>query len=86
MNLQKLENNWILITVLLGLSLLLIYVILPRLFKNYSAEKGLKLGLFLGMMAYLSYDFYRQEKYLYIAFFTVGAAVFTYLTIIAKRK
>ncbi len=86
MNLQKLENNWILILSLLGLSLLMIYVVLPKLFKNYSTEKGLKLALFLGMMLYLSVDFYKQEKYGYIAFFVVGAIVFTYLTLIAKRK
>jgi len=86
MEFQKLENNWILILSLLGLSLLMIYVVLPKLFKNYSTEKGLKLGLFLGMMLYLSIDFYKQEKYGYIAFFAVGAVIFSYLTLIAKRK
>lgn len=86
MEIQKLENNWILILSLLGLSLLMIYVVLPKLFKNYSTEKGLKLALFLGMMLYLSIDFYKQEKYGYIVFFAVGAIIFSYLTLIAKRK
>lgn len=86
MEFQKLENNWILILSLLGLSLLMIYVVLPKLFKNYSTEKGLKLALFLGMMLYLSIDFYKQEKYGYIVFFAVGAIIFSYLTLIAKRK
>ncbi len=86
MEIQKLESNWILILSLLGLSLLMIYVVLPKLFKNYSTEKGLKLALFLGMMLYLSIDFYKQEKYGYIVFFAVGAIIFSYLTLIAKRK
>lgn len=86
MEFQKLENNWIIILSLLGLSLLMIYVVLPKLFKNYSTEKGLKLALFLGMMLYLSIDFYKQEKYGYIAFFAVGSIIFSYLTLIAKRK
>jgi hypothetical protein len=37
-------------------------------------------------MIYLSVDFYKQEKYGYIAFFVVGAVVFTYLTWIARKK
>ncbi len=66
--------------------ILLVYLVLPKLFKNYQTEKGIKLLIFYAMMGYLSYDFYLKEKYLYILFFAIGAAVFTYLVVIAKRK
>ena len=87
MELLKEGNNaWFVIIGLILFALLLIYVILPKTIKNYSAEKTFKLFLFYGMMGYLSYDFYLKEKYGYIPFFVVGAAVFTYLVVIAKRK
>jgi len=82
----KPENNILIILGLIALALIVVYLVLPRLFKNYSTEKGIKLALFYGMMLYLSYDFYLKEKYYYIAFFVAGAGVFTYLTAIAKRK
>jgi hypothetical protein len=80
------DINWVIIIALIGLALLLVYVILPKLIKDYSSEKGIKLALVLGMMGYLSYDFYTKEKYGYIAFFVVGAIVYTYLIVIAKKK
>jgi hypothetical protein len=86
MEVVKSEYNWVIILGLIAFALLLVYVILPKVVKNYSSEKGIKLALIYGMMGYLSYDFYKQEKYGYIAFFIVGAAVYTYLTIIAKKK
>ncbi len=78
--------NYVYIIGMIALSLLMVYFVLPRFFKNYQTEKGIKLLLCYGMMAYLSYDFYLKEKYLYIPFFIVGAIVFTYLIVIAKRK
>ncbi len=86
MNLQKLENNWILILALLALAFLLVYYILPKIIKNYSSEKGIKLVLFIGIMTYLGIDFFKQEKFLHVAFFAAGGILFTYLTIIAKKK
>jgi hypothetical protein len=86
MEVVKSDYNWMVIFGLIGFALLLVYVILPKLVKNYSSEKGIKLALIYGMMGYLSYDFYRQEKYGYIAFFAIGAALYTYLTFIAKKK
>ncbi|MDZ4668684.1 MAG: hypothetical protein SGJ00_12495 [bacterium] len=80
------DLNWLVIIGLIAFALLLVYVILPRVVKNYSSEKGIKLALVLGMMGFLSYDFYMKEKYAYIAFFAVGAAVYTYLIVIAKKK
>ena len=82
----KSGNNIYIIIGLIALALVVVYLVLPRLFKNYSTEKGIKLALIYGMMLYLSYDFYLQEKYYYILFFTVGAGLYTYLTVIAKRK
>ena len=79
-------NNWILPLALMAIGFALVYGILPRMFKNYSTEKAIKLVLLYGIMIYLSVDFYKQEKYAYIAFFAVGALVFTYLTWIARKK
>ena len=86
MEILKPQNNWIIILVLIGLALVMVYWVLPRLFKSYSTEKGIKLALIYGMMGYLSYDFYLNEKYYYIAFFAIGAALYTYLIVIAKKK
>jgi hypothetical protein len=86
MEMIKTDTNWILVGTLITLALALVYLVLPRLFKNYSTEKGFKLALFYGMMAYLSYDYYQKEKYYYIIFFAVGAIIFTYLIWIAKKK
>ncbi len=72
--------------VIIAAGILLVYIVFPRLFKNYQAEKGVKLMILYFILGYLSYDFYLKEKYLYVGFFVVGAALYTYLTIIAKKK
>lgn len=79
-------NKWILPIVFIGFSILLMYKIIPSLFKNYNSEKLIKLILLYGIMGYLSVDFYKQEKYGYIVFFVIGAILFTYLSFIAKKK
>ncbi|MCG9880880.1 MAG: hypothetical protein MH472_09815 [Bacteroidia bacterium] len=86
MNLPNDLNTWLLPIILIGLAIALVYFILPKLFKNYSLEKGIKLVLLYAVMIYLSVDFYKQEKYGYIVFFAVGAIMFTYLSFIAKKK
>ncbi|MBC7382995.1 MAG: hypothetical protein H7296_08365 [Bacteroidia bacterium] len=79
-------NTFFWIAGLIGLGLLMVYVILPRISKNYNTEKGIKLLIFYGMMGYLSYDFFIKEKYMYMLFFVLGSAAFTYLVYTAKRK
>jgi hypothetical protein len=79
-------NSWLLPLVFIAIGFAMVYGILPRIFKNYSYEKGFKLVILYGIMGYLSIDFYKQEKYGYIVFFAVGAILFTYLTYIAKKK
>jgi hypothetical protein len=86
MELIKESSNWLLPLGFIAIGFALIYGILPKLFKNYSTEKAIKLLILYGIMIYLSVDFYKQEKYGYIAFFVVGAVVFTYLTWIARKK
>jgi hypothetical protein len=83
---QNALASWLLPLLFIGIGFALVYAILPRIFKNYSTEKGVKLVLLYGIMTYLSIDFYKQEKYTYIAFFAAGAILFTYLTWIAKKK
>ncbi|OYU95811.1 MAG: hypothetical protein CFE21_11785 [Bacteroidetes bacterium B1(2017)] len=78
-------NVWIAAALIL-VAILMVYVILPKVLKNYSLEKAVKLVLVYAMMGYLSYDFYLKEKYYYIIFFAIGAGLYTYLIAIAKRK
>lgn len=71
---------------LIAFALVLVYFILPKLFKNYEIEKGIKLLLIYIMMGYLSYDFFLKEKFIYIPFFVIGAITYTYMVVIAKKK
>jgi hypothetical protein len=86
MELLNAHANWILPLGFMALGIVLVYVLLPRLFKNYSTEKAIKLVMLYGIMLYLSIDFYKQEKYGYIVFFALGAGLFTYLSLIARKK
>ncbi len=74
-------------TLAIAAIILVVYVVLPRVFKqNYSAEKIIKVLAANTALGYLAYDNFLKEKYLFAGIMVLGAALFTYMIMIAKRK
>lgn len=81
------NTNWIYLLAAIGGIVLVIYVVLPKLFKNnYNKEKILKMVLACAALGYLAYDNFLKEKYLFAGIMVLGAVLFTYLLGISKRK
>ncbi len=81
------NTNWIYLLAAIGAIVLLVYIVLPRLFKNnYQKEKILKMVLAWAALGYLAFDNFQKEKYLFAGIMVLGAVLFTYLVGIAKRK
>jgi len=79
-------TNTLIILALIGTAFLFIYFLLPYLRLKIGTEKTIKGLIFFGMMAYLTYDFLRQEKYAYLIALFLGSVAFLYMLIKSKHK
>lgn len=81
------NTNWIWMLAAIGAIVLIVYVLLPKLFKhNYNQEKIIKIVLAVAALGYLAYDNFLKEKYLFAGIMVLGAVLFSYLISISKRK
>lgn len=78
--------NWPIVLSLIALAAALVYYILPKLMRDYTIEKGVKLVLIYGVLGYMAYEFLKKGNYIFVGIFILGAVMYTYLILIAKRK
>ncbi|MES2560916.1 MAG: hypothetical protein V4590_14315 [Bacteroidota bacterium] len=77
-------RNLLLLAGAILVGMIFYYLILPRLNQQKRLNRIIKTILFLGIIGYLSYDFYLKEKYGYLLVLAGGSIAF--LVFLFSRK